>query len=105
MLRALYDRLDGVFLTGGVDVEPTQYGEPRLPCCQETDAARDWTELRLVRWAAADGKPLLGICRGIQMLNVALGGSLYQDLRQQRPDSLRHDYFPTAAEFSRDYLA
>lgn len=104
-LRAIFDRLDGVFLMGGVDVDPSQYGEPRLACCQETDEARDWTEARLVHWALAACKPLLGICRGIQMINVALGGSLYQDLREQRPESIRHDYFPTAREFSRDYLA
>jgi putative glutamine amidotransferase len=104
-LRSIYDRLDGVFLAGGHDVHPSQYDEPRLDCCQETDAARDWTELRLIRWAVEDGRPVLGVCRGIQMINVALGGSLYQDLTLQYPGSIRHDYFPTASEFSRDYLA
>jgi putative glutamine amidotransferase len=104
-LRDIYERLDGVFLTGGVDVDPSGYGETCLPCCQETDPDRDWTETRLVRWAHEEGKPLLGICRGIQMINVALGGSLYQDLREQLPRSIRHDYFSTSGEFSRDYLA
>jgi len=104
-LRGIYDRLDGVLLTGGVDVDPSEYGESKQSCCHETDAARDWTETRLVRWAAADRKPLFGICRGIQMINVALGGTLYQDLREQRPGSIRHDYFPTSTEFSRSYLA
>jgi putative glutamine amidotransferase len=104
-LRAIYERLDGVFLTGGVDVDPSQYGECRLGCCQETDLARDWTEGRLIRWAMEDRKPLMGVCRGIQMINVALGGSLYQDLREQLPGSIRHDYFPSATELSRNYLA
>jgi putative glutamine amidotransferase len=105
-LRALYDRLDGVFLTGGVDVDPSSYGEPRHQRCGDTDPARDWTELRLVRWALADNKPILGVCRGIQAINVALGGSLYQDLGAQRPGGLRHDYFPAAdGTPPRDHLA
>ncbi len=104
-LRHIYDKLDGVFLTGGVDVDPSEYGEPRLGCCQESDPARDWTEARLTRWATADGKPLFGVCRGIQMINVALGGSLYQDIREQWPEAIRHDYFSTDTRYSRDYLA
>jgi putative glutamine amidotransferase len=105
VLRAAYERFDGVFLTGGVDVDPPSYGETALSCCQETDAERDWVETRLTRWALADDKPLFGVCRGLQMINVALGGTLYQDIREQRPGAIRHDYFPTATEFSRDYLA
>ena len=104
-LRAIYERLDGVFLTGGVDVDPSRYGETKLSCCHETDEDRDWTETHLVRWALAEGKPLFGVCRGIQIINVALGGSLYQDLREQWPEAIRHDYFPTPSPFSRDYLA
>ena len=104
-LRDIYERLDGVFLTGGVDVDPSNYGETRLACCDETDPERDWTEMRLVRWAQEEGKPLIGVCRGIQMINVALGGSLYQDVREQRCESIRHDYFSTSGEFSREYLA
>jgi putative glutamine amidotransferase len=103
-LRAVYARLDGVFLTGGVDVDPGQYGEERGPACDRADAARDWTELTLIRWALADDKPVLGVCRGIQALNVACGGSLYQDVAGWRPDAIKHDYFP-AAEYPRDYLA
>jgi hypothetical protein len=50
-LRAIYERLDGIFLTGGVDVGPERYGEEREALCGQTDAARDWTELTLLRWA------------------------------------------------------
>jgi putative glutamine amidotransferase len=92
-LRAIYERLDGVFLTGGVDVEPGQYQEERHALCGETDPARDRVELNLVRWAVADGKPVLGICRGAQVINVALGGSLYQDIACMVPEAARHDYF------------
>ena len=101
-LRALYDRLDGVLLAGGVDMEPHTFGEAPHPRLGRTDHARDDVELRLARWAVAEGKPILGLCRGHQVLNVACGGSLYQDIEAQLPDAIRHDYFPG---FPRDYLA
>ena len=102
-LRALYDRVDGVFLAGGVDVEPARYGEAAHPLCGRTDPARDTVELLLTRWALAEGKPLLGVCRGIQLLNVATGGALWQDC-SLRPGSIKHDCFPTEG-FARDFLA
>src|SRR5207249_7714074 len=74
-LRAIYERLDGVFLTGGADLDPSAYGEERHALCDRSDPARDWAELALVRWALADSKPVLGVCRGVQVLNVACGGS------------------------------
>ena len=104
-LRAIYGHLDGIFLTGGVDVDPSHYGEERHERCDRGDSARDWTEIRLVRWAQVDGKPIFGVCRGIQAINVALGGSLYQDVSLQHPEAIKHDYFPTATAYSRDYLA
>ena len=103
-LRGIYDRLDGVLLAGGVDMDPATYGEARHPLCGVTDPARDAVELQLTRWAFEDGKPLLGICRGLQVVNVARGGTLYQDIAAQRPGAIKHDYFPTAG-FTRDRLA
>ena len=103
-LREIYERLDGLFLPGGVDVDPTTYGEPRGPHCGPVDPARDWAELRLVRWALHDGKPVLAVCRGAQLLNVAFGGTLYQDVAAQHPGALKHDHFPTASR-RRDELA
>jgi putative glutamine amidotransferase len=103
-LRAIYDRLDGVLLPGGVDVDPGTYGESPLPACGRLDPARDRVELAFARWAIEEGKPLFGLCRGLQIVNVALGGTLYQDIAVQRGDSLKHDYFPTAG-YSRDHLA
>src|SRR3954447_2151781 len=84
-LRALYDRLDGLLLPGGGDVNPARYGEATRPECdvEGVDDALDLVELLLARWALADGKPLLGICRGQQTLAVATGGALYQDLATQ----------------------
>ena len=84
-LADLFDRLDGLCLAGGVDVDPAHYGEARHPALGKVDAPRDATELTLARWALAADLPLFGICRGIQLLNVAAGGSLYQDLAAQMP--------------------
>ncbi|MDH4349511.1 MAG: gamma-glutamyl-gamma-aminobutyrate hydrolase family protein, partial [Gemmatimonadota bacterium] len=103
-LREIYLRLDGVLIPGGVDLDPRSYGEERHPRLGAVDPARDRVEIQLVRWALADRKPVLGLCRGAQIINVALGGTLYQDLEAQFPGALKHDYFPTAG-FSRDYLA
>lgn len=104
-LRAIYEKLDGVFLTGGVDVCPTNYGEDRHTSCDAADPARDWVEIQLIRWALADRKPVLGVCRGIQAMNVACGGSLYQHLPEMLP-TMKHDYFPLPGNgLTRDYLA
>jgi Predicted glutamine amidotransferases len=82
-LRTIYERLDGVLLAGGGDIAPNHYGDQPHERLGTIDPPRDLTELRLARWAAAEGKPLLGICRGVQLINVALGGSLYQDIPSQ----------------------
>lgn len=103
-LRAVYAALDGILLPGGVDMDPDTFGEPRSPYLGRTDLARDAVELTLTRWATEDKKPLLGLCRGSQVINVALGGTLYQDLDADYPQAIKHDYFPTAG-FARDYLA
>ena len=103
-LRGIYERLDGLFLPGGVDVDPAAYGEPRTTLCGRTDAARDWTELLLSRWALADRKPVLAVCRGAQLINVAVGGSLYQDVTAQHPEAIKHDHFPVGGR-RRDELA
>lgn len=103
-LRAMYERLDGVFLAGGVDVDPSAYKEDKLDVCGRTDPDRDAVELMLAKWAIADGKPLLGVCRGMQVINVACGGSLIQDVENESSRFLKHDYFPTQG-FARDFLA
>ena len=103
-LREIYDRLDGVLLAGGVDMDPATYGEERTELCGSIDPARDAVELQLARWANADRKPLFGICRGLQVINVALGGSLYQDVTAQHTGAIKHDYFPTSG-FPREHLA
>lgn len=103
-LRAVYESLDGVLIPGGVDMDPHTFGEPRGPRLGRIDPARDTVELALTRWAVADKKPLLGLCRGSQVINVALGGTLYQDIESEFAQPIKHDYFPTAG-YARDYLA
>jgi putative glutamine amidotransferase len=104
-LQEIFDRLDGVFITGGVDVDPSRYGEPKTELCGRTDPDRDAVEIALLRHALARDLPVLAVCRGIQILNVACGGTLYQDVTAQVPAALKHDYFPTPQQPSRKYLA
>jgi putative glutamine amidotransferase len=103
-LRALYDRLDGVFIAGGVDLDPGGYGEAGHRLLGRIDPPRDRVELLFTRWAVADGKPLLGVCRGLHIINVEAGGTLFQDCADQIPGALKHDYFPTQG-WARDHLA
>ncbi len=97
-LRGIFARLDGLLLPGGEDIDPSFYDEARHAQLGPTDKERDRTELSLTRWALEEGMPILGVCRGVQILNVACGGSLYQDLLSQRPDFGKHDYFPPKFE-------
>ena len=103
-LRAIYDRVDGVMIPGGVDIDPSQFGEEPHARLGRIDPARDRVEIQLVKWAATEGKPVLGLCRGLQVINVALGGTLYQDLDAEYPNAIKHDYYPTFG-FARNHLA
>lgn len=103
-LRAIYDRVDGIFLPGGVDLDPSAYAETPSRLVGRTDPARDEIELTLTRWALQDRKPLLAVCRGIQVVNVAAGGTVHQDLATQLPGAIKHDYFPVRGQYSRDLL-
>ncbi len=90
----LLERLDGLLLTGGGDIDPARYGGKQHPKLYGINHARDALEIALVEAAIAHGVPFLGICRGAQVLNVALGGTLYEDLPSQYPDALRHGSNP-----------
>ncbi len=91
-LADLYARLDGILLSGGGDIDPETFGGESHPRVDGVDPSRDFTELFLMRAAAQDGKPALGICRGAQLMNVALGGTLYTHLYAQLPGALDHAY-------------
>jgi putative glutamine amidotransferase len=88
--RAALDGVHGLVLTGGEDVEPGRYGATPHPKLGETDRARDAVELALIAAAEQRRLPVLAICRGIQILNVALGGTLYQDLASEHPGPVDH---------------
>jgi putative glutamine amidotransferase len=108
-VRGIYEELDGLLIPGGVDMDPGTYGEAVTPQVGRLDPARDAVELQLTRWAIADGLPVLGLCRGAQVINVAQGGTLVQDIPTQwvPPDGaalLQHDCYPTKG-FARTHLA
>lgn len=88
--REQMETVDGLLLQGGADVAPESYGEDPLRENWGGDRERDLHELRLFEAARELGKPILGICRGIQVLNVALGGTLYQDINTQVEGTLVH---------------
>lgn len=90
--EAVYARLDGILFSGGGDIGLDHFiGEPH-PRIDDVEPERDVVELQMIRAAAVDGKPFLGICRGCQVLNVALGGTLYTHLPDQLPGALDHSY-------------
>ena len=83
--------VSGLVLTGGEDVDPSRYGEDRHEKVRSVNAARDATEAALIQEAKARRIPVLAICRGIQILNVALGGTLIQDIPSQCTTAIVHD--------------
>ena len=89
-LELALKKLDGVVLTGGGDPDPALYGEEPVPELGEVCVERDRQELFIARWAAEHGLPLLGVCRGMQIAAVALGGSLHQDLARAGYRDIEH---------------
>lgn len=89
-IKELLAEVDGVLLQGGSDVSPTSYGETPLKPEWNGDRIRDDYEKSIIETAIEMDRPVLGICRGLQIMNVALGGSLYQDIREQNSGSIVH---------------
>ena len=102
-LQRLYEQCDGLLLSGGNDVDPSLYGEERKDYTEKPAEARDAQELQLIRWAREDDKPLLAICRGAQLLNVALGGTLYQDVAHEVAGA--HDHTASVRQKDFAYIA
>jgi putative glutamine amidotransferase len=101
-LKDTLGRLDGVLLTGGGDIAPERYGSHPHPLVAEVDKGRDQEEIQVFQDAVQAGLPVLGICRGLQVVNVALGGTLYEDILDQRPGAIQHEY---SLKKPRTYLA
>jgi putative glutamine amidotransferase len=90
MVERYLSVLDGLMLSGGVDVAPDYYGEAPHPELGEIDPLRDGTEMALAKRALESDMPVFAICRGFQLLNVLLGGTLYQDIPAQKPSDIYH---------------
>lgn len=91
-LEEILARLDGVLFSGGGDCHPGAYGGNHHPRLSDVDEDRDRVEIHLLQSAVRSSLPFFGICRGLQVINVALGGTLYEDIADQRPGSLKHQY-------------
>ena len=89
-IQQLINSVDGIMLTGGADIDPSLYGEDKLPTVSFFFSDLDKFELELVRMCIEQDKPVFGICRGVQVINVALGGSLYQDIPTQYEKGHQH---------------
>ncbi|HEU5303680.1 MAG TPA: gamma-glutamyl-gamma-aminobutyrate hydrolase family protein [Gemmatimonadales bacterium] len=96
------DGCDGLLLTGGEDIDPSWYGAPPSPLLSPPSRERDLFELALFAVARQRGLPILGVCRGIQLINVALGGTLFQDLPSERPGRVEHR--PQGARDARSHV-
>ena len=90
-LQVIFQRLDGVLLPGGGDIEPSVYNGRSDVAVSDVDRERDQTEIFMTRAAVEKQKPILAICRGIQVFNVALGGTLWEDIATLMPEALNHD--------------
>lgn len=93
-LQQLFGRIDGILFTGGQDVDPAVYGQKQSPLCGETCLQRDVMEQKLIKLCRKYHKPAYGICRGIQLFNAALGGTLYQHLPDELPSQIEHHMSP-----------
>ncbi len=89
-LHPLLGKLDGILFSGGSDIQPVHYGEDPHPMLGKVDQKLDELELTMARWALQENVPTLGVCRGMQLMNVALGGTLYQDVQAQVEGSMQH---------------
>jgi putative glutamine amidotransferase len=102
ILSSLLDLVDGLLLTGGGDIAGDRYHSEHSEHIHDVDKDRDRTEIFLARESLSRNMPLLGICRGHQLLNVALGGSLYEDVLSLMPGAIQHEYYNV---MPREYLA
>lgn len=89
-LQELLPRLDGILLSGGIDMQSSLYGLQPHPAEDEPDPRLDEFEMTIASWALEEDLPVLGVCRGMQIINVLQGGTLYQDIASQCPGALNH---------------
>lgn len=99
--RELYERCDGIVLAGGNDVDPARYGQVMHAKTHDVSTFRDAQEFALLQLALAGTKPVLAICRGMQLLNVGLGGTLFQDVPEQVVGAQNHEASNTEKDVAR----
>jgi len=102
-LRRIYEVLDGILLPGGLDIHPKYFGQDPHPALDPVDVGLDVAETTMLPWALEDDMPVLGICRGEQVLNVVMGGTLIQDIYTEYPTTI--DHRESFKRKIRDYLA
>lgn len=102
MLAQFFNMMDGLLLVGGPDLDPIHYHQAPHQGLRKVTPPRDHVELQISRWALETDLPIMAICRGIQVLNVAAGGTLWQDIASQQPHAAKHDYHP---DYPEDFLA
>lgn len=93
-------KIDKLLLAGGQDISPDLFGEDPHPKLEETNRSRDLFELVLIKEAIKQNKPIFAVCRGMQLLNIALGGTLYQDLSLYSDWKVKHGQQPTQPQFA-----
>jgi len=98
LVEQTLSKLDGLIMSGGEDINPVFYGEDAMEQCQKPNGKRDAFELLLLKKAMDRNIPVLGICRGMQLINVAMGGKLYQDIPTQHPSEIKHAVFDSKTE-------
>ncbi|MCB9076787.1 MAG: gamma-glutamyl-gamma-aminobutyrate hydrolase family protein [Anaerolineaceae bacterium] len=105
-LMEIFNRVDGILFSGGGDVDPAFYNEkPAVDNLSDIQKERDIHELELMRLTMEQQKPFFAICRGIQVMNVAVGGTLWQDVTKQYHNPIRHDFYYTDNRFPRYFIA
>jgi len=102
ILEQLFQMIDGLLLIGGPDLDPIHYHQASHAGLRKVTPARDKMEMQVSLWALEADLPIMAICRGIQVLNVAAGGTLWQDIASQLPNAAKHDYYP---DYPKDFLA
>lgn len=102
ILKQLFQMIDGLLLIGGPDLDPVQYHQSAHEGLRKVTPARDNMEIQVSHWALEADLPIMAICRGIQVLNVAAGGTLWQDIGSQLPHAAKHDYYP---DYPKDFLS
>lgn len=102
-VRDIFYQLDAIMFAGGGDVSPQQYGE-ETRYAYDIDEARDWHEIALMEMALSARRPILAICRGLQLLNVVRGGTLYQDIENEMPGAIRHTSVSAADSLTHEII-